>query len=218
MGKSRQTADLVSDNNIFIDSANDRVGIGTTNPVGQLHVFSGPVIVGTSLSTGTASQRLQVTGGAYVSGNLGVGFTNPTTKLDIYNGVLGTTAGNSITLSNQFYAAGANTEYLRVKATRLTNGTDWTTTSTKLLQVVDVTEMGYIEYNPNGANYGMAFGQNATEWARFLSDGKFGIGKTNPLYKLDVVGDINFTGSLYKNGAPLTSGTSIGRVYFSTNS
>ena len=33
--------------------------------------------------TGTASQSLQVTGGAYVSGNLGIGTTNPTTKLDV---------------------------------------------------------------------------------------------------------------------------------------
>ena len=32
---------------------------------------------GATAATGTASQRLQVTGGAYVSGNLGVGNTNP---------------------------------------------------------------------------------------------------------------------------------------------
>jgi len=38
---------------------------------------SGPVLVGSGTSTGTASQRLQVTGGAYVSGNLGIGTTNP---------------------------------------------------------------------------------------------------------------------------------------------
>jgi len=56
---------------------------------------SGPVLVGTATSTGTASQTLQVTGGAYVSGNLGIGTTNPgngsnlsvitntTTKLDV---------------------------------------------------------------------------------------------------------------------------------------
>jgi len=42
---------------------------------------NGPVLVGSGTSTGTASQRLQVTGGAYVSGNLGIGTTNPTSKL-----------------------------------------------------------------------------------------------------------------------------------------
>ena len=38
---------------------------------------NGPILVGTATSTGTASQKLQVTGGAYVSGNLGVGVTSP---------------------------------------------------------------------------------------------------------------------------------------------
>ena len=44
---------------------------------------SGNLLVGTATSTGTASQRLQVTGGAYVSGNLGVGATNPQNPLHI---------------------------------------------------------------------------------------------------------------------------------------
>ena len=44
---------------------------------------NGPILVGTTTSTGTASQRLQVTGGAYVSENLGIGTTNPQYKLDV---------------------------------------------------------------------------------------------------------------------------------------
>jgi glutamate synthase domain-containing protein 3 len=59
------------------------IGIGTTNPVGQLQISTGPVIIGAATSTGTASQRLQVTGGAYVSGNLGVGVTAPAFTADI---------------------------------------------------------------------------------------------------------------------------------------
>ena len=43
----------------------------------------GPVIIGTSSSTGTTLQPLQITGGAYISGNLGVGTTNPTSALTI---------------------------------------------------------------------------------------------------------------------------------------
>ena len=38
MGKTRNSANLVSDNNLFIDIANDRVGIGTTTPTTKLDV------------------------------------------------------------------------------------------------------------------------------------------------------------------------------------
>jgi len=66
-------------------------GIGVTNftvynnlSVGGISTFTnGPVLIGSGTSTGTASQRLQVTGGTYVSGNLGIGTTNPTSKLDV---------------------------------------------------------------------------------------------------------------------------------------
>jgi len=44
---------------------------------------NGPVMVGSGVSTGTSEQRLQVTGGAYVSGNLGIGTTNPVFKAEI---------------------------------------------------------------------------------------------------------------------------------------
>jgi hypothetical protein len=37
-----------------------------------------------------------------------------------------------------------------------------------------------------------------------------GIGTTNPQYKLDVYGDINFTQDLYKNGQLFTSGIGVG--------
>ena len=54
---------------------------------------NGPVFIGAATSTGTASQPLQVTGGAYVSGNLGVGITNPQTTFQVWgNGRFGSTS------------------------------------------------------------------------------------------------------------------------------
>jgi len=44
---------------------------------------NGPVLIGSGTSTGTAGQDLQVTGNAYVSGNLGLGLTNPTNKFNV---------------------------------------------------------------------------------------------------------------------------------------
>ena len=39
-----------------------------------------------------------------------------------------------------------------------------------------------------------------------ISAGNVGIGKSNPAYKLDVVGDMNFTGTLRQNGTPFSTG------------
>jgi len=56
---------------------------------------TGEFLIGATSATGTANQNLQVTGGAYVSGNLGVGKVNPSTALDVNGTVTATTFSGS---------------------------------------------------------------------------------------------------------------------------
>jgi hypothetical protein len=107
---------------------------------------SGEFVLGTTSLTGTASQRLQVTGGAYVSGNLGVGNTNPqadfvvsnngnngieidpenstgTNRILSYNRSSGQRTKLEIDASELFFTNN-QTEYLRLNSTGLGIGTD----------------------------------------------------------------------------------------------
>jgi hypothetical protein len=58
------------------------VGVSTDGRVLINHLY-GNCLIGSTTPTGTASQPLQVTGGAYVSGSVGIGTTNPGATLNV---------------------------------------------------------------------------------------------------------------------------------------
>jgi hypothetical protein len=75
-GQTDTVASTTSGGSVTINPAN-LPSIRNIYSTGISTFTSGPVLIGSGTSTGTASQPLQVTGGAYVSGDTGIGVTNP---------------------------------------------------------------------------------------------------------------------------------------------
>ena len=93
MGKTRDTANLTSVNNITVDIVNDRVGIGTTTPQYKLDI-SGDINFSGSLnqagSTFVASRWTSGIGDNIyrLNGNVGIGTTIPTSTLQVVGNAL----------------------------------------------------------------------------------------------------------------------------------
>ena len=94
------------------DSSTGDIIIRTESPSSKLLLLNGSsnsalavsgnnVLVGTISSTGTASQRLQVTGGAYVSGSVGIGTTNPAATLQVKDALAFETTNTTTSSTSQ---------------------------------------------------------------------------------------------------------------------
>ena len=149
--------------------------------------------------TGTASQPLQVNGGAYVSGNLGIGTSNPTSKLWVegdgyFAGIVtsygfyvdGNLVGGSISGTNLVGTAlsvsGISTF---TNGPVLIGGGTSTGTAGQVLQVTGINSSVYI-------------------------GGNLGVGVTNPTSKLSVDGGVGISSDVYIGGILNVTGSQTG--------
>jgi hypothetical protein len=123
-----------------------------------------------------------------IGSNVGIGTDNPTQKLQINGGLrIQNTTANSDFI---FYTASRPTIYQTYTNIGLQIRSDGT---------------GILEINKDNSTTGDVTINNGLIYTD-ASTSRVGIGDTTPSYKLDVAGDINFTGTLYQNGSAFSSG------------
>jgi len=84
---------------------------------------------------------------------------------------LGSTIGDTVEVAD-FFVNNGNGSSLRINKIRDANGSSWTTSATRIQQVIDVTEQGYIQFNGADNNYGLELGTTGSEkFFRGIKDG-----------------------------------------------
>jgi len=141
---------------------------------------SGATLTGTlNTAAQTGITSVGTLGTLTITGNTSIGTSADLTKANLYvfGGNLGSTSGTQLPLAS-FAATNVNASYLRFFINRWAQGADWLSASTKIQQRIDVTDQGYIEFNPQGSNYGVDIGNGTTPYIRAFQGGNIVIPAT----------------------------------------
>ena len=159
----------------------DSVGLVTARA--GAHISGGNLLVGSTSATGTSSQPLQVTGGAYVSGNVGVGWTNPLSNVSINGVAPGSSPAPCFTIPNSTnprYSVGLGAVLVQNVGQRLDFFAGDSTSNTT---------------NLSSSHLRMSL----------TATGNLGIGTTNPSYKTHIVGSSDILALESLNSAERTT-------------
>jgi len=186
--------------------------VGTALSISGISTFTnGPVLVGGGTSTGTASQLLQVTGGASFTGvgaSVGIGTTNPTQSLHVQGnaritGGLYDSNNNVGTAGSVLSSTGSGLSWIAAASGGAISSISISTNTTNQSQ--------YLTY-VTGTGNTTGLGITTTGLVFNPSTGNLGIGITNPSSKLQVNGVLGISST-----GDSQSGFSGGRTQFSSS-
>jgi len=169
-------------NTLFVDSGNDRVGIGTASPSSKLDVAGNFEVDGTDFFVNATS------------GNVGIGMTTSKANLQFGAGVpVISTISNALF---QGYNAYYNGSWKRITADNDVVISSWDSLG------------DYAVWRQTDANSAADSAITLSEIFRIENSGNVGIGTANPTHKLNVVGHTNLSGTLYAGNSTLFVNTS----------
>jgi hypothetical protein len=166
--RTRDTANLVSANNLYVDISTDKVGIGTTTPTSKLTVVGDVLVSGILTASHIVGTSLSISG----ISTLG--------SVEISSGIVTAKAGTGIVT---YYGDGSKLLYVVASSSAVAIATNTTNQSQFLTYV---TETGNVS----------GLGVTTTGLVFNPSTNSLGIGTATPTSKLDVRGDVSIASTL----------------------
>ena len=204
IGKVGIGTSTAEENSLYV-IGNERVSgnlrVDDTVYVAGVTTVESTLLVGGATSTGTFNQTLQVDGGAYISTYVSIGYTNPFANLTVFD-----QSGPWIALvdpgqSSSAFEDNAGDLYIRSESGSGTAGHIIFQTGTANYQVrpsesgsnrMRINTVGEVLIN-NDYSTGIS-GQKLQVTGGAYVSGKLGVGNSDPLYQLEVIGDSVITG------------------------